>query len=438
MNIKSISTAILVLISVFMFAVAHAQNQYDLLGKGARAAGMGYAFSAVSDDATAISWNPAGMVQIKKPEVAFVNSLSATKYKHILYSRNIYKPQYDIGYAGIVYPLKIKIRDLVLGISFQNKANNKSVYSTGKDTSATYYNYKNKVTVNSLSFCGAFSATSFLAFGISYNQWFSLGNKADFYEYYNARNDNKEEYPYDFYTVEIAEKYKCRGSNITAGVMLDFSTFHIPLRFALKYESKFMLKNDYQATDKIDFMYRDNIDTTHFEKFDGLEKYHLPGIIAMGISYRIGDYLTIACDYDIKPFKDKEYTYNYTYYRSLITTHTDTVDYGPYEYKFKLLECNKNLNQLRVGAEYIIHPEFALIPVRVGWKNNPTSLRDQISHKQVFAHSLNFGTGLITKHLSIDLAYERYLFNRDIILNEEYYNEEKIFHFIILSVILSL
>ena len=53
----------------------YALHEYDLLGKGARSAGMGYAFNAVSDDATAMSWNPAGMVQIKKPEVAFVNSL---------------------------------------------------------------------------------------------------------------------------------------------------------------------------------------------------------------------------------------------------------------------------------------------------------------------------------------------------------------------------
>ena len=36
-------------------------------------------------------------------------------------------------------------------------------------------------------------------------------------------------------------------SNFTAGILLDFSTFHLPLRFALKYESKFVLKNDYNV-----------------------------------------------------------------------------------------------------------------------------------------------------------------------------------------------
>lgn len=40
------------------------------LGAGARALGMGGAFSAVADDATAVTWNPAGLTQCERPEVA--------------------------------------------------------------------------------------------------------------------------------------------------------------------------------------------------------------------------------------------------------------------------------------------------------------------------------------------------------------------------------
>ena len=65
-----------------------------------------------------------------------------------------------------------------------------------------YEEYKNKLTINSFSVSGAYSITRFLGIGISYNQWFSLGNKADTYEYYNTRDwDNKEKYPYDLNTV---------------------------------------------------------------------------------------------------------------------------------------------------------------------------------------------------------------------------------------------
>ncbi len=41
-------------------------------GSGARALGMGGAFLARADDATAASWNPAGLSYLRLPEVSFV------------------------------------------------------------------------------------------------------------------------------------------------------------------------------------------------------------------------------------------------------------------------------------------------------------------------------------------------------------------------------
>jgi hypothetical protein len=44
------------------------------VGSGARAVGMGGAFIAVADDATAASWNPAGLTQLRKSELSIVYS----------------------------------------------------------------------------------------------------------------------------------------------------------------------------------------------------------------------------------------------------------------------------------------------------------------------------------------------------------------------------
>ncbi|MBA3708649.1 MAG: outer membrane protein transport protein [Planctomycetes bacterium] len=41
------------------------------VGAGPRALGMGGAFTAVADDATANTWNPGGMIQLERPEAAF-------------------------------------------------------------------------------------------------------------------------------------------------------------------------------------------------------------------------------------------------------------------------------------------------------------------------------------------------------------------------------
>lgn len=45
-------------------------NQPVPIGAGPRALGMGGAFSAVADDATAVTWNPAGLTQCERPEMA--------------------------------------------------------------------------------------------------------------------------------------------------------------------------------------------------------------------------------------------------------------------------------------------------------------------------------------------------------------------------------
>jgi len=44
------------------------------IGVGARASGMGEAFVAVSDDASATYWNPAGLSQVESTEIMFVNN----------------------------------------------------------------------------------------------------------------------------------------------------------------------------------------------------------------------------------------------------------------------------------------------------------------------------------------------------------------------------
>lgn len=55
-------------------ASAQIGTVFSRAGSGARAAGMGNAFVAVSDDGTAASWNPAGLAQLRKPELSLVST----------------------------------------------------------------------------------------------------------------------------------------------------------------------------------------------------------------------------------------------------------------------------------------------------------------------------------------------------------------------------
>jgi len=98
------------------------------VGSGARALGMGAAFVAIADDATAASWNPGGLTQLERPEFSLV--LSHKLYKEDFRSGS--HPELDgahsvdvsdFNYLSFVYPIRRTIagRNLVLSINYQNK-----------------------------------------------------------------------------------------------------------------------------------------------------------------------------------------------------------------------------------------------------------------------------------------------------------------------------
>jgi long-subunit fatty acid transport protein len=93
------------------------------VGSGARAAGMGNAFVAVADDATAASWNPAGLVQLLKPEISVVGLARAHRE-----SRRSAQPaaatddaweDLEANFASFVYPFAIGRMNGAVAVNYQ-------------------------------------------------------------------------------------------------------------------------------------------------------------------------------------------------------------------------------------------------------------------------------------------------------------------------------
>jgi long-subunit fatty acid transport protein len=100
----------------------------NVVGSGARALGMGGAFIAVADDATAASWNPGGLTQLERPEFSAVYSWK--------WLSEDFKPRYhdemggshsvnldDINYLSFVYPFRRTLagRNFVISLNYQRK-----------------------------------------------------------------------------------------------------------------------------------------------------------------------------------------------------------------------------------------------------------------------------------------------------------------------------
>lgn len=94
------------------------------VGSGARALGQAGAFTAVADDATAASWNPAGLIQLEWPELSAVYRGSdrtdhhAPKNQDVSTAQNQYA-NHELNYLSAVYPARLNNRNITFSLNFQ-------------------------------------------------------------------------------------------------------------------------------------------------------------------------------------------------------------------------------------------------------------------------------------------------------------------------------
>lgn len=96
-------------------------------GSGARALGQGGAFIAVADDATAASWNPAGLIQLEKPEASIVGSFLATDQDFsvgpdaqqagiLIGDEDV--SRWDVNFLSVAYPFRFLKKNFVAALNY--------------------------------------------------------------------------------------------------------------------------------------------------------------------------------------------------------------------------------------------------------------------------------------------------------------------------------
>src|SRR5512135_2157109 len=100
------------------------QNSFAPSGAGARASGMGGAFIAVADDGTASSFNPAGLAQLRRSELAAVffgrQSYSVIDVGGDVQLDEKVRSRWEgIEFVGLALPFELGTRRLTVQASYQ-------------------------------------------------------------------------------------------------------------------------------------------------------------------------------------------------------------------------------------------------------------------------------------------------------------------------------
>lgn len=377
------------------------------VGSGARALGFG-AFIAVADDATAASWNPGGLVQLKTAEISIVGNYSCQNTAYTISETN--DPQskslIDLNYLSFAFPFTLWDRNMVVSINYQqlydftqevsyqyktaglNPANLTPIDGFYYDTQGSYHQ------------SGCLSAVGIaygfeiiprqLSVGITVNIW-NDDLSENSWEQNQAGSSVGSYFGFiiDEYDYTTRHSFVFKGLNYNLGLL--WRNRNRKFSLGAVYKSPFTadLKHEFNAQDS-------SYGSTTLTKEEKLE---MPMSYGIGAAYRFSDRFTISAD-----------AYRTHWEKFLLKqeggTKTSAVTAKSEEQSDVDPTC-----QVRLGAEYLLinKNKHYVIPLRMGLFYDPAPADNNPDDY----YGISLGTGFAKGKFIFDIAAQ-YRFGRDV------------------------
>ncbi len=385
------------------------------VGSGARAIGMGGAFIGVADDATAASWNPGGLVQLKTPEVSVV-------YAGVHRKENNHFPsdptadgsesitESDLNYLSAVYPFNLLNRNMVVSLNYQHlydftrswdfvriSSDTKDIEFEGivvdTLTSETESRYRHHArgSLSALGLAYSIQIIPDLSFGLTVNIWdddltnseWKSTDTVDIDHMVTAASVDMRERTH--LLTKVTDEYAFEGMNVNVGALWRATNqltvgmvFKSPFTADIEHERKLTILKDGETVSDI----RSSSD----------EEMRMPMSYGIGLAWRESDRLTVSMDIFRTHWEDLEIEDENGDKTSPITNRSPgESDIDP-------------THQIRLGAEYLlIRPEVDyVIPLRLGLFYDPSPAAGAPDDYYGFSLGTGFGKG----RFIFDLAYQ--------------------------------
>jgi len=351
------------------------------VGSGARALGQS-AFIAVADDATAASWNPAGLINLERPEASFVGAWKAVTSDpspaadDLSMDRDSWDAS-EINFLSYAQPLRIRNANTVLSINYHQ------VYDFGKEFnySVQFPEFDDSLTVKgrsegavcAYSIAGALSLPSCpqVTVGASFN-WYDQGLLND--SVWQVKAESSWKSPPAFTVTETYDDF--RGYNSAFGILWDaYEKEENLLTLGFVCHTPFTAKVDQEVVNVGPSVVSDH----------GRLHIDFPLSYGAGVNYRFSDSLSTAFDVEWVDWSDFKVTYS------------DGTSDSPID--------NDTL-ALRLGAEHLTFFEGinqSVLACRGGIFYEPRPAPGE----PLPVHGLSLGLGWTVKgQFSLDFAYQ--------------------------------
>ena len=392
----------------------------NLIGSGARAMGMGGAFIAVADDATAASWNPGGLIQLERPEFSFVFNFSHNRKE----LQNSDFPEMngmnsvsreDLNYLSVAYPFRAFDKNMIISLNYQRLYDLYDEISFNQNTETLspsgsflkYYkevHFKQSGGLKALAPAYAIQLTPQLSVGATFNFWTdNLGYDNEW------ESDTTSKLAYSFATPVLPNSIIKGNAKLKAHVKnSNFEAFNMNLGFLWRINSVMTLGGVYKTpyTASLDRRTRQDYmdlggpglpaDFTQTTKTRESIEMHFPASYGLGIAFRLTD--TFTTSFDVYRTEWSDYW-----------VRSEGIKVSPVNGKTKQENHIHNTTQVRAGGEYLFVLKKTIIPLRMGVFYDPEPSE---KHPNDF-YGFSIGTGISLGPAVIDCAYV-YRWGRDI------------------------
>jgi len=374
------------------------------VGSGARAIGMGGAFIAVADDATAASWNPGGLVQLERPELSVVGEgfyrLENNNFADFPgASGEQSSSKASLNYLSVAYPFALWNRNMIVALNYQHLYDfsrnwNLTLASPHLQTNVSF-NADGGLYAYGIAYCVEIIPR--LSFGFTLNIWensiYDNGWQATARQQSAVRILENE-----WWTVQSVsrDRWSFSGFNANLGLLWHV-TEQLTLGAVFKTPFTGDLKNHHSSVSGLITPDRPEGRVIERENSTQYEELAMPMSYGLGLAYRVFDELTLSVD-----------VYR-TEWGSFVRTDAEGREYSAVT-NLPLDQSQVGATtQVRVGAEYLFIKPKVIIPVRAGLFYDPAPA--QGSADNYFGFSL--GTGIGFDRYVFDVAYQ-YRFGRDV------------------------
>lgn len=382
------------------------RSTFTLVGSGARAAGMGGAFTAVADDATAASFNPAGLAQLVVPEASVVFDHISLKDKY----RNFFE------FDPVEPPLPLTdsvaqfngndLNFLSFTVPFQmGRRRWAAQFSTQEAVDLTYHGDRQFSELDSLRnpmadirqksdqsggirvYSGslAIAATQRMLLGITVNRW--KGN----WTFVGLNSDTPVDDPAGAEFLIYKQTNSMSGWNYDLGILLHYKYANAGIRYRSGFSADYSLKAQLDTNivpECPPFCLQPplNIKT----------KLDWPSTLNIGVALKPSDRLTIAADYGRTDWS-----------KMLFNIPGETEQINFFDLQPPKSTLVSTARDWRIGAEYLFFFRSAVLPVRAGWIYEPQPGVDVGTGKRIVSKGFSAGTGIKIGWFAADFAYQR-------------------------------